>query len=212
MAHPRKQSCIDNHGPSPERTKAGGCKLCHREYKRQRRADGLAGPRRRGRRAQQRQRSRARKRIALAEYRRARSCARCGAADSLHFHHRDPATKVADVSRMVDHDRGWDALWTEVAKCDVLCATCHIEHHHPGDDAGDRSGSTEQRPTTIDKHDPLYASVALDVLIDGHVSRYNAQRLHSRGLKVEDLDHRGFAEAEAAVSTMLNQPAGGTSC
>jgi hypothetical protein len=39
----------------------------------------------------------------------------------------------------------------------------------------------------IDKHDPLYTSVALDVLIDGHVSRYNAQRLHSRGLTVKDL-------------------------
>ena len=39
----------------------------------------------------------------------------------------------------------------------------------------------------IKAQDPLFTSIALDVLIDGHVSRYNANRLHSRGLAVEDL-------------------------
>jgi hypothetical protein len=115
------------------------------------------------------------------------------------------------VSALIADTASWKRIWEEIAKCDVLCATCRIEHYHPGDDTGDRSGSAKQRPTTIDKHDPLYTSVALDMLIDGHVSRYNAKRLHSRGLTVEDLDHQGFAEAEAA-STMLNQLAGGTSC
>jgi hypothetical protein len=47
---------------------------------------------------------------------------------------------------------------------------------------------------SLDKHDPLWTSVALDVLIDGHVSRYNANRLHSRGLKVEDLGFPSYGD------------------
>ncbi|HEX5924839.1 MAG TPA: hypothetical protein VFY45_13475 [Baekduia sp.] len=116
------------------------------------------------------------------------------------------------MSALIADRVSWKRIRDEVAKCDVLCATCRIEHHRPGGHTGDRSGSAKQRPTTIDKHDPLFTSVALDMLIDGHVSRYNARRLQSRGLKVEDLDHQNFAEAKAAATTILNQPAGGTSC
>jgi ferredoxin len=55
-----------------------------------------------------------------------RPCARCGYnahPSALQFHHRDPATKVADVSRI----RDLELALAEVAKCDVYCATCHEE-------------------------------------------------------------------------------------
>jgi hypothetical protein len=49
-----------------------------------------------------------------------------------------------------------------------------------------RSAATVRSPS-IPKHDELYADVAVDIAYDGHVSRRNAQRLHSMGLSVKDL-------------------------
>ena len=45
-----------------------------------------------------------------------------------------------------------------------------------------------------DPVDALWASVAVDVLHDGHVSRMNAARLHARGLKVADLGLPSYTE------------------
>lgn len=57
-------------------------------------------------------------------------CIRCGydkCHGALHFHHRDPTTKLG----------AWDKvrLWSkerrlkELDKCDLLCANCHAEIH-----------------------------------------------------------------------------------
>lgn len=52
-------------------------------------------------------------------------CWQCGSKDSLELHHKDPSTKVAH--------RIWS--WSlsrreiEIAKCIVLCESCHAEHH-----------------------------------------------------------------------------------
>jgi hypothetical protein len=99
MARPRKQSCVENHGAHPPRSKHGVCKLCRREYERQRRATGI---RKLGNRPAQRKRDKARKRAAIADDRAARG-SRCGAAENLHLHHRDPASKVAEVSALIDN-------------------------------------------------------------------------------------------------------------
>lgn len=50
---------------------------------------------------------------------------RCKAA--LHFHHRQATTKVFGLSGsdLVGHT--WLSIKQEVAKCDLLCANCHIE-------------------------------------------------------------------------------------
>jgi hypothetical protein len=40
----------------------------------------------------------------------------------------------------------------------------------------------------------LWASIAADILIDGHVSRYNAKRLHDRGLTVDDLGLTSYTQ------------------
>lgn len=60
-------------------------------------------------------------------------CARCGFDHpaALHFHHRDPATKLFDVAQAIQSPRKYDreTVVTEVMKCDLLCANCHeIEH------------------------------------------------------------------------------------
>jgi len=54
-----------------------------------------------------------------------KACERCGSTEKLELHHRDPSQKESH------------AIWTwsaerrdpEIAKCEVLCQTCHIEHH-----------------------------------------------------------------------------------
>ena len=58
-------------------------------------------------------------------------CKRCGedSPECLHFHHRDPEHKELELSNAIG--RGWsrDRILAEVAKCDVLCANCHMKHH-----------------------------------------------------------------------------------
>jgi hypothetical protein len=43
----------------------------------------------------------------------------------LDFHHRDPATKLFGVSAGVSSGRSVARLLAEIAKCDLLCASCH---------------------------------------------------------------------------------------
>lgn len=45
----------------------------------------------------------------------------------LHYHHRDPSTKLYNVSNMWGYAAR--AFEEEVAKCDVLCASCHRREH-----------------------------------------------------------------------------------
>lgn len=54
-------------------------------------------------------------------------CADCGTRERLQMDHREDTTKLfnpADVSH-----RSWRALWTEWAKCDVRCVSCHARRH-----------------------------------------------------------------------------------
>jgi hypothetical protein len=54
-------------------------------------------------------------------------CQDCGALENLDFHHRDPSSKVSAVTAMATYPE--DAFWAEVAKCDLLCRSCHVEAH-----------------------------------------------------------------------------------
>lgn len=60
------------------------------------------------------------------------SCETCGEADvaCLDFHHKDPKTKVSEVSRMLTEFRSKDSIVTEMAKCAVICANCHRKLHY----------------------------------------------------------------------------------
>jgi hypothetical protein len=54
-------------------------------------------------------------------------CADCGGRFppcSMDFDHRDPATKVAAVTRLVGR-AGPDRILAEAEKCDIVCANCH---------------------------------------------------------------------------------------
>jgi transposase-like protein len=63
-------------------------------------------------------------------------CKYCGESHPavLQFHHRDPREKDFDISTFVYHQKGGlEKLEAEIAKCDVLCANCHLKYHYEND-------------------------------------------------------------------------------
>jgi hypothetical protein len=59
-------------------------------------------------------------------------CVKCGEStpECLHFHHRDPSQKEINLGNIASNGQ-WskERILEEVAKCDVLCANCHMKHH-----------------------------------------------------------------------------------
>lgn len=65
---------------------------------------------------------------AICEYLRHNPCIECGEPDIrvLEFDHLDPTTKLFNVGDR--SNRSIDSVFTEIAKCRVLCANCHRKH------------------------------------------------------------------------------------
>lgn len=59
-------------------------------------------------------------------------CVHCGEADPvvLDFHHRDASQKKFQLIGSLCYSRSREAILSEVAKCDVLCANCHRREEH----------------------------------------------------------------------------------
>ncbi len=53
-------------------------------------------------------------------------CIDCGITNAvvLEFDHRDPSSKLTEVSRMISSKR-WPRVMAEIEKCDVRCINCH---------------------------------------------------------------------------------------
>jgi hypothetical protein len=47
----------------------------------------------------------------------------------LTFHHRDPSEKSFGLCDGKAERRSWKELRAEIAKCDLLCANCHMIEH-----------------------------------------------------------------------------------
>lgn len=78
-----------------------------------------------------RRRKNRRKQITELKMKHGGKCKICGyskSLDALHFHHRDPATKIGGVRRMI-YGASMRSAKTEAEKCDLLCANCHAEQH-----------------------------------------------------------------------------------
>lgn len=64
----------------------------------------------------------------LDAYKRDQGCTDCGTSEGvLDFDHRDGEPKRWAVSKATGCT--WDALWAEIAKCDVRCRPCHSRRH-----------------------------------------------------------------------------------
>ncbi len=60
-------------------------------------------------------------------------CIHCGYSKNraaLHFHHKDESTKKYNISAS-GKTIAIDKLRKETKKCDLICANCHAEEHHP---------------------------------------------------------------------------------
>ena len=67
-----------------------------------------------------------RKRAELNVIKEAQGCMRCGYNEDgskLHFHHRDPSTKLFEIGTGVLYSP--QRVQEEIDKCDLLCITCH---------------------------------------------------------------------------------------
>ena len=76
--------------------------------------------------------NKAKKRQQIQEYKKMIGCSKCGYnenPDILHFHHIDPRTKVANISRMVGKNHSMKRIKEEINKCRLLCITCHHKEH-----------------------------------------------------------------------------------
>ena len=68
-----------------------------------------------------------RARVFVDDYLASHSCIKCGEPDVvvLEFDHRDPSSKIKDVSKMIQDGNSLIKIAAEIVKCDVLCANCH---------------------------------------------------------------------------------------
>lgn len=57
----------------------------------------------------------------------AKGCMDCNEKDPivLEFDHIDPASKEADISKLLGSHKSIERLRREIAKCEVVCANCH---------------------------------------------------------------------------------------
>jgi hypothetical protein len=68
----------------------------------------------------------------LSVYLQDRCCESCGEADPccLSFHHRPGTAKAFKIADSASKRVSIKALQAELAKCEVLCANCHLKHHN----------------------------------------------------------------------------------
>ena len=98
------------------------CRPCHSEYHRE---HYLANKQRYIDNAAKRRRKMVEERVRyLVEFLRKHPCADCGERDVLvlEFDHR--RDKLFEIGKGL-HDRSWQSILDEIAKCDVVCANCH---------------------------------------------------------------------------------------
>lgn len=64
----------------------------------------------------------------LDNYRRSRGCLDCGTSEGkMDLDHRPGEIKLFDPGNCAN--RTWEAIYAEVAKCDVRCGSCHSKRH-----------------------------------------------------------------------------------
>ena len=108
-----------------ENKKASECKFCHRK---QRRSFYLRN------KSREIQRAKDQKSKIIFWFKKLKSsfkCSKCGEdhPTTLEFHHLDPNTKKAEVSKLVSEGHKKQTIEEEINKCIVLCANCHRKLH-----------------------------------------------------------------------------------
>lgn len=61
-------------------------------------------------------------------------CSQCGYrknSAALHFHHKVPTGKLAQLDLRKLSNSKWEWCLEEAKKCELLCSNCHAETHNP---------------------------------------------------------------------------------
>jgi hypothetical protein len=68
----------------------------------------------------------------IADYKRTLSCVRCGFKHpaALQFHHTGVGTKKFEIGSAVMMQKSIKQVQEEIAKCECVCANCHLVHHY----------------------------------------------------------------------------------
>lgn len=66
------------------------------------------------------------------DFKSSRGCASCGETDprALDCHHKEPAAKEINISALIRRKPDLLVVSKELAKCSILCASCHRKEHH----------------------------------------------------------------------------------
>ena len=65
--------------------------------------------------------------IELIKYMRDKACIECSENDIrvLEFDHIEPSKKSFGIAWAINNGKPWDAILSEIEKCQILCANCH---------------------------------------------------------------------------------------
>lgn len=78
------------------------------------------------------QERRARNKAWVLTYKASHPCVNCGESDPhcLCFHHRPGTAKLAELGQLASSTMSICRIEAEAAKCDILCANCHMKLHY----------------------------------------------------------------------------------
>lgn len=105
-------------------TRNSWCKLCMKDYDK----ENNSRPARAAKKKLNGARSIQRARDYVYEYMQTHPCVDCGETDFvvLQFDHEDPSSKEGNISSWVSGGYGTDKIKSEIEKCKVRCANCHV--------------------------------------------------------------------------------------
>lgn len=82
-------------------------------------------------------------------------CQCCGydrCAESLDFHHVNPAEKEIGLGSVRANPKAWGAIVNELRKCILICRNCHGEVHHQGRQLPENYAQFDERYADFTKH------------------------------------------------------------
>lgn len=82
-------------------------------------------------------------------------CSNFFPAVCMDFDHRQRATKLGDVAKLIGSNQSWEVIEAEIAKCDLICANCHrirtAQRLKNNSESYHRSASNNNNTPLVDK-------------------------------------------------------------
>lgn len=140
------------------------------------------------------------------------ACRCCGydiSTSALEFHHRDPSKKLFTINTDV-MGRKWQTILDEVAKCELLCANCHREHHSVPIDINKKYSNANVRDVAKLRHSRMNFIIAMKggaCMSCGYARCRDALEFHHRDpvSKTFDLNMANMTKAKLLIEAELEK-------